>query len=217
MPHADCRRSRRRSSARVRRRAQCSRLRSIGSDLEDYCCRRASQALGKSAPNAFPKRDDKVITGGTTRRAATAKRCDCGGPDLRLRGAAMTGSRNLCRAAASVSVPQDETWVRRPRASVVRSRVSRSVQRVQRSRSCEDPMHYRTLLGTALNVSEVCLGTMTLGQAEHRGRCARAAQLRDRAGHQLRRHRGDVPGPLTAIGERKNARSSHRSSGTKCW
>ena len=55
-------------------------------------------------------------------------------------------------------------------------------------------MQYRTLPGTEMNVSEVCLGTMTWGQQNSEAEAHEQLDYAARAGHQLHRHRGNVSG-----------------------
>ena len=55
-------------------------------------------------------------------------------------------------------------------------------------------MKYRTLPGTKLDVSEVCLGTMTWGEQNSEAEAHAQLDYAVGAGHQLHRHRGDVPG-----------------------
>ena len=55
-------------------------------------------------------------------------------------------------------------------------------------------MKYNTLPGTELTVSEVCLGTMTWGEQNTESQAHEQLDYAVAHGHQLHRHRGDVPG-----------------------
>ena len=55
-------------------------------------------------------------------------------------------------------------------------------------------MQYRTLPGTDMNVSEVCLGTMTWGEQNSEAEAHAQLDYAVGAGHQLHRYRGDVSG-----------------------
>ena len=82
-------------------------------------------------------------------------------------------------------------------------------------------MKYRMLPGTQLNVSEVCLGSMTWGQQNSEAEAHAQLDYAVGAGHQLHRHRGDVSGAAERARRRdapkRISAPGSRASGGTVW